>query len=121
MQCFGGYWNDLADRPEGWETHLEASCKLVSSLSAPTPAPDPAPGPVPTLAPALLVLPTSNSPSYISNLEGAYWPTYVGEFSLATTDCQKYLNGGYSTPYLPPDVSMLCHTLWILVINLLCK
>merc|ERR1712168_40314 len=32
----------------------------------------------------------------------ATWPTFTGEFSLAVTDCQKYLNGGYSTPYIPP-------------------
>jgi len=68
-QCFGGYWNDLADAPEGWARHLEAAC------------------------------------AYTSNLEGANWPTYVGEFSLAVTDCQKYLNGGFHTPYVPPDAS----------------
>merc|ERR1711970_478837 len=35
----------------------------------------------------------------------ATWPTFCGEFSLAVTDCQKYLNGGYSTPYIPPLAS----------------
>ena len=29
--------------------------------------------------------------------------TYVGEFSLATTECQKYLSGGYMINYIPPD------------------
>jgi hypothetical protein len=67
-QCFGAYWNDLADAPDGWGRHLEAAC------------------------------------GYTANLEGALWPTYVGEFCLAVTDCQKYLNGGFSTPYVPPDV-----------------
>ena len=28
----------------------------------------------------------------------------MGEFSLAVTECQKYLNGGFHTPYVPPDV-----------------
>merc|ERR1711936_175875 len=35
----------------------------------------------------------------------ATWPTFCGEFSLAVTDCQKYLNGGYTTPYIPPLAS----------------
>jgi len=68
-QCFGGYWNDMADNPDGWAAHLDASC------------------------------------NYITNTASAEWPTYVGEFSLAVTDCQKYLNGGFSTPYVPPDAS----------------
>ena len=25
-QCFGGYWNDLAAQPGGWETHLTSAC-----------------------------------------------------------------------------------------------
>jgi hypothetical protein len=25
-QCFGDYWNGLADKPEGWGAHLDASC-----------------------------------------------------------------------------------------------
>ena len=39
-----------------------------------------------------------------SNPQDANWPTYVGEFSLAVTERQKYLNGGFHTPYVPPDV-----------------
>ena len=45
------------------------------------------------------------------NLEGAclyHWelmnvtlPTFVGEWSLAITDCQPYLQGGYNEPYHP--------------------
>ena len=45
------------------------------------------------------------------NLEGAclhHWQvmnvtlaTVVGEWSLAVTDCQLYLNGGYNRPYHP--------------------
>ena len=27
LQCFGGYWNDMADNPDGWAAHLDASCK----------------------------------------------------------------------------------------------
>jgi glucan 1,3-beta-glucosidase len=27
------------------------------------------------------------------------------EETLAVTDCQKYLNGGFHTPYVPPDAS----------------
>merc|ERR1712059_165560 len=33
------------------------------------------------------------------------WQHPAGEFSLAVTDCQKYLNGGFHTPYVPPDAS----------------
>jgi len=29
--------------------------------------------------------------------------TWVGEFSLAVTECQKYLSGGYMIDYIPPD------------------
>merc|ERR1712004_137078 len=43
--------------------------------------------------------------NYIANTADANWPTYVGEFSLAVTECQKYLNGGFHTPYVPPDAS----------------
>jgi len=68
-QCFGGYWNDLADSPEGWSDHLQASC------------------------------------AYKDEISQATWPTFTGEFCLAVTDCQKYLNGGFHTPYVPPDAS----------------
>ncbi|XP_023326029.1 probable glucan 1,3-beta-glucosidase A isoform X1 [Eurytemora carolleeae] len=30
-------------------------------------------------------------------------PVWVGEFSLAVTECQKYLSGGYQVEYHPPD------------------
>ena len=33
--------------------------------------------------------------------------TYVGEWSLAVTDCQKYLHGGFALPYIPPGNHML--------------
>ena len=32
----------------------------------------------------------------------------TGEFSLAVTDCQKYLQGGYSTPYDPVTNNQTC-------------
>ena len=32
-------------------------------------------------------------------------PTVVGEWSLAITDCQEYLDGGYYAPYVPPNAS----------------
>jgi len=32
-------------------------------------------------------------------------PVFTGEFSLAVTDCQEYLQGGFVTPYDPPDSS----------------
>ena len=28
-------------------------------------------------------------------------PTFTGEFSLAVTECQKYIQGGYNDPYIP--------------------
>jgi len=31
-QCFGSYWNQLAERPEGWSTHLEASCNFHNEV-----------------------------------------------------------------------------------------
>ena len=31
--------------------------------------------------------------------------TVVGEWSLATTDCQEYLDGGYAVDYVPPNAS----------------
>ena len=67
-QCFGSYWNDLADQPEGWLTHLEGSC------------------------------------NHGTDVETSTLTTVTGEFSLAVTDCQKYLNGGYADPYIPPGI-----------------
>ena len=32
----------------------------------------------------------------------------TGEFSLAVTDCQKYLQGGYTTPYDPVTNNQTC-------------
>ena len=32
-------------------------------------------------------------------------PTFTGEFSLAVTDCQKYIQGGYNDPYIAPYAS----------------
>ena len=32
----------------------------------------------------------------------------TGEFSLAVTDCQKYLQGGYTTPYDPVTNNETC-------------
>ena len=37
------------------------------------------------------------------NLEKQTLPTMVGEWSLAITDCQKYLHNGYDDPYVAPD------------------
>jgi len=34
--------------------------------------------------------------------------TWGGEFSLAVTDCQKYLQGGYVTPYNPQSSDQTC-------------
>lgn len=68
-QCFGGFWNDQADQPNGWWVHLNESCR------------------------------------YHEDVASATWPTFTGEFCLAVTDCQKYLNGGFHTPYVPPDAS----------------
>ena len=65
-QCFGSYWNQLAEQPGGWETHLQYSCDHGNA---------------------------------VENM--ALW-SVTGEFSLAVTDCQKYLNGGYNDPYIPP-------------------
>ena len=35
-------------------------------------------------------------------------PVFTGEFSNAITDCQKYLNGGYMTPYDPETNDDTC-------------
>ena len=37
------------------------------------------------------------------NIEKQTLPTIIGEWSLAITDCQKYLHNGYDVPYVPPD------------------
>ena len=33
MQCFGGYWNDMADNPAGWSAHLDASCNYIANTA----------------------------------------------------------------------------------------
>ena len=71
-QCFGDYWSAVADLPESWWKHLEASCA-----------------------------------GYVENIN-ATWPTFTGEFSLAVTDCQKYLAGGFVTPYNPSASDTAC-------------
>jgi glucan 1,3-beta-glucosidase len=68
-QCFGDYWNALADDPNGWYTHLDAACDYVWETGVQT------------------------------------LHTVCGEWSLAVTDCQKYLDGGYGNPYEPPNAS----------------
>merc|ERR1719402_690660 len=32
-QCFGGYWNGMADNPAGWSTHLDASCNYIANTT----------------------------------------------------------------------------------------
>lgn len=68
-QCFGSYWNQLAEQPIGWDTHLTAAC------------------------------------AHGSDVENIFHDAVTGEFSLAVSECQKYLNGGYMDPYVPPDAS----------------
>jgi len=62
-QCFGGFWNTMADIPgKGWSEHLNEACKWGDRER--------------TL------------------------PMSIGEWSLAVTDCQKYLRyPGYNDPY----------------------
>ena len=55
----------------------------------------------------------------ISHGQDANWPTYVGEFSLAVTECQKYLNGGFHTPYVPPDVRIFYLRSYVTIIFVL--
>jgi len=68
-QCFGGYWNDLAEQNDGWWAHLGAAC------------------------------------AHGNDVEQIYHDSVTGEFSLAVTDCQKYLDGGYADPYVAPAAS----------------
>merc|ERR1712168_449170 len=42
---------------------------------------------------------------YAADQVEATWPTFNGEFCLSLTDCTKYLNGGFHTPYVPPVAS----------------
>ena len=81
-QCFGGYWNDLATKPEGWETHLQGAC------------------------------------DYGDKIEASKHPAFIGEFSLEVTDCQKYLDGGFGMPYVPPSKSLFSRSL---ICQLICQ
>jgi len=33
-QCFGGYWNEVALSPNGWNTHLETSCAFGNDIAS---------------------------------------------------------------------------------------
>ena len=70
-QCFGDYWNHLADLPEGWGKHLEAARSWGD--------------------------------------DGRTLPIFTGEWSLAVTDCQLYLDGGYADPYVPVASESACN------------
>jgi len=39
---------------------------------------------------------------YCEDIQNRNKPTFTGEFSLAVTECQKYLVDGYHVPYHPP-------------------
>ena len=41
--------------------------------------------------------------NYGDNVDKLKHPAFTGEFSLEVTDCQKYLDGGYAEPYVPPS------------------
>ena len=41
-------------------------------------------------------------------MEGQTLDTFTGEWSLAVTDCQKYLDGGYADPYVPVAKPSTC-------------
>jgi len=43
--------------------------------------------------------------AYGNQVDASKHPLFVGEFSLEVTDCQKYLDGGYAEPYIPPFAS----------------
>ena len=79
MQCFGEA-NQWVEQPDGWSRHLAEACRYRSGLPLP---------------PFRIAGDISSSPL----------PTWTGEFSLATTDCQEYLQGGFVTPYDPPQSS----------------
>ena len=38
------------------------------------------------------------------DVEQIFHDSVTGEFSLAVTDCQKYLDGGYADPYVAPGM-----------------
>ena len=45
---------------------------------------------------------------YKSEVELQTLDTFTGEWSLAVTDCQKYLDGGYADPYDPVASDSTC-------------
>ena len=44
---------------------------------------------------------------YGFGIESSKHPAFIGEFSLEITDCQKYLDGGFAMPYVPPSNDFL--------------
>ena len=83
----------MADNPAGWSAHLDASCNYIANTAV-----------IANFFFFKSVATLCGNIFQHSNPQDANWPTYVGEFSLAVTECQKYLNGGFHTPYVPPDV-----------------
>ena len=45
---------------------------------------------------------------FANNMQMQTLTAFVGEWSLAVTDCQKYLDGGYATPYDPVASDSTC-------------
>ncbi len=45
---------------------------------------------------------------YAPNMQSQTLVSFVGEWSLAVQDCQKYLDGGYMTPYVPAASEATC-------------
>jgi len=41
--------------------------------------------------------------AYTEDLRDQTLPAFVGEWSLSVSDCTKYLDGGYKTPYVGPN------------------
>ena len=108
---FGDYWNGLALEQDGWGQHLDASCANAAYYAARLPSLHtlevgayflkcsgtcdflhlghsafifPLPCLAGCLAASTVLLATTSSPL----------PTFVGEFSLASTDCTIYLSNG---------------------------
>ena len=44
---------------------------------------------------------------YQEDINTCELPVFTGEFSMAATECQKYLQGGYNTPY-EPGLNPIC-------------
>ena len=49
----------------------------------------------------------SESCRYQEDINTCELPVFTGEFSMAATECQKYLQGGYNTPY-EPGLNPIC-------------